>query len=355
MSKDSAFAFFRKASCGVVMIAAVISYSHAAIARMASESGEWAPPGMYVSVGTHSLHVHCMGEGSPTVIFEAGLGGTHLDWTLVQPEVARFTRSCSYDRGGYGFSGSGPMPRHANNLSKELESLLLYASLRPPYVLVAHSFGGFPARLYANRNPSKMAGLVLIDSTHERVFERYSSRARKPLAPSGRSFVIANHWEVAASLPNDLKTLAQRLALRPRSVRALYGELADMRRSALQVIERPSLPEVPIHVVTRDRVNAASSNRDAERRWLDVQRDLADRLPNAALHRAAGSGHHVQLDAPKLVVELIRSLAHAHGNAGSCSPPRARPILTGVRGGLGYGGNVARERDDSKLSALQSC
>lgn len=272
---------------------------------------------MYVGVGSHTLHVHCMGEGSaggPTVIFEAGLGGTSLDWTRVHPTVARFSRSCTYDRAGYGWSESGPLPRDAQRLSEELASLLVYASLPPPYVLVAHSFGGFPVRLYAHRNPDKVAGLVLVDTTHELQFQRFNAGAS--LAPRGRSFVISNHWAVAESLPDHLKLLARALALRSRAVRALYAELADIRRSAVQVQRQSGLPRVPIHVVARTGQPVDSVPSAAEQRWHDAQRDLASRLPGASLHLARNSGHHVHLDAPEVVVAVIRDVvAGAAGHA----------------------------------------
>jgi len=288
----------------------------------------WAAPGMYVSVGNHSLHVHCLGEdvpGSPTVVFESGLGGTSLDWSRVQPLVARSSRSCTYDRAGYGWSESGPLPRDAGRLSSELATLLVYASLPPPYVLVAHSFGGFMVRLYAQRHPDKVAGMVLVDTTHEQQFQRFSAGNR--LAPSGRTFVIANHWAVPPGLPPALQTLARALALRPGSVRALYAELADIRRSAALVEEQALLPAVPIHLVTRGGALPGASE-GSERRWLDAQHDLAERLNAASLRLARDSGHYVHLDAPELVAQVIRDLvvdARARAAGGDAAPVVSAP------------------------------
>lgn len=314
-SYDSGSTGTAKATAAGGLLACGLLAAAPSAAEQALSEDPWTPPGMYVGVGTHSLHVNCVGEGGPTVVFESGLGGTSLEWRQVQSAVARFARSCTYDRAGYGWSESGPLPRHAGQLSSELATLLVYASLPPPYVLVAHSFGGFPVRLYANRNPEKVAALVLVDTTHEQQFKRYETG--KPFVPRGRAFIIANHWAVPDGLPDGIKTLAQRLALRPRAVRALYAELADMRRSAVQVQQRSQLPAVPIRVVARgSRITDGNATAGAsERRWREAQRDLATRLPGASLHLARDSGHHVHLDAPEFVVEVIRNVVVEAGSA----------------------------------------
>src|ERR1044071_8339292 len=67
-----------------------------------------SPPGSFVQVGDHRLHLDCRGHGSPAVIFDSGLGSSSLDWVRVQPDVARVTRACVYDRAGYGWSDPGP-------------------------------------------------------------------------------------------------------------------------------------------------------------------------------------------------------------------------------------------------------
>ena len=109
------------------------------------------PPGRLVSVGNHRLHIRCDGDGSPTVIFDAALGGSSLSWSLVHPSIARITRACSYDRAGFGWSEAGPLPRTAGRIADELHTLLRVAAVPAPYVLVGHSFGGLVTRLYTHR------------------------------------------------------------------------------------------------------------------------------------------------------------------------------------------------------------
>ena len=158
------------AACGFVMT--LLGFS--ALGSLAVEPSApelESPPGVMVELGGHRLHIHCTGEGSPAVIFESGLGGTSLDWSRVQPEVSEFTRACSYDRAGYGWSEPGPSPRHAVRLAAELDRLLLSAGVPPPYVLVGHSFGGLTIRILAARREQTVAGLVLVDTVHERQFQ----------------------------------------------------------------------------------------------------------------------------------------------------------------------------------------
>lgn len=270
-----------------------------------------SPPGLLVGVGLHRLHIHCTGQGSPSVVFESGLGGTSLDWVRVQPEVSRFARACSYDRAGYGWSERGPEPRHANRLATELERLLLHANVPPPYLLVGHSFGGLAVRLFAARNERRaVAGLVLVDATHEHQFQRMESAGvRIPMAPTGRRFIISNHGLVPSALPASLKPLAQRLALARKAIRTLYGELGSMRYSARQVGSIRRAPDAPVIVLARSPLRDTGYDHDRiEGTWHDLQRDLAAAMKNGSFQVVPGSGHYIHLERPERVVGAIRTI-----------------------------------------------
>src|SRR5215216_3831319 len=121
--------------------------------------------GEMVDVGGYSLHLYCRGEaGAPTVVMDSGLGGTVLDWQLVQPELAKSMRVCTFDRAGMGWSDPGPQPRTSQQIVKELHTLLGNAGVQGPYVLVGHSFGGLNMQLYASQYPDEVKGMVLVDS-----------------------------------------------------------------------------------------------------------------------------------------------------------------------------------------------
>jgi pimeloyl-ACP methyl ester carboxylesterase len=120
-------------------------------------------PGEMFDLQSHRLHLLSMGSGSPTVIFESGLMSTVLSWENVQAEIAKSTRAVSYDRAGLGWSDPGPAPRDAEQIVSELHRLLERAHVSSPFILVGHSFGGLTTRLFAERYPEQVAGLVLID------------------------------------------------------------------------------------------------------------------------------------------------------------------------------------------------
>ena len=141
----------------------------------AVDAARYPAPGKLVDIGGYQLHINCTGTGSPTVILDAGLGGSSLDWSKVQPAVARFTRVCSYDRAGYGWSQSGPGPRTSQQIVTELHLLLAKAKINGPYVLVGHSAGGLNMRLYAYRYPADVVGMVLLDATSEHQFAPFGT------------------------------------------------------------------------------------------------------------------------------------------------------------------------------------
>jgi pimeloyl-ACP methyl ester carboxylesterase len=123
--------------------------------------------GHLVHAGSIRMKIDCSGQGSPTVILESGSGGPSLDWLMVQPEVAKFSRVCSYDRAGYGWSDSGPEPRSSLQIAHEVRQLLQAAAEKGPYVLVGHSMGGYDIRVYTGQYPNDVAGMVLVDASHE--------------------------------------------------------------------------------------------------------------------------------------------------------------------------------------------
>src|SRR3984885_6191148 len=128
--------------------------------------------GHLINVGGLKMHMDCTGQGSPTVILESGLGDSYVSWRKVQPQMEKFTRVCSYDRAGLGFSGTSSRPRTSQVIAEELHALLRAADVAPPYVLVGHSMGGFDVRLFASLYRGEVAGMMLVDASHPEQQER---------------------------------------------------------------------------------------------------------------------------------------------------------------------------------------
>jgi pimeloyl-ACP methyl ester carboxylesterase len=135
---------------------------------------EYPPPGRMVSLKTHNIHLHCVGTGNPTVVFESDLDQYgSLSWDSVQGEIGKFTRACSYDRAGIMWSEPGPLPRDGEMIARELGAVLDAAGEDGPYILVGHAFGGAYVRIFAGQNPDAVCGMVLVESSHPEMLTRF--------------------------------------------------------------------------------------------------------------------------------------------------------------------------------------
>ena len=122
-------------------------------------------PGATYEVDGHRMHMDCVGNGSPTIVLDAGLGDDGLIWGGVQPVLAKSTRVCSYDRAGFGLSDALPGPRDADHIAAELHGLLAAAGIDGPIVLMGHSIAGIYIRDYATKYPADVAGLIFVDGS----------------------------------------------------------------------------------------------------------------------------------------------------------------------------------------------
>lgn len=151
---------------GLVLMVLLTGFTYEQIGRARDVTR--LPPriGQAVNVGGRSLNLYCSGEGSPTVVLEAGGNEPGYAWTSVQTKLANVTRACWYDRAGVGWSDPPPSPRTSATVISDLHAVLSRAVVPPPYVLVGASVGGEYARIYTSRYPQDVAGLVLVDSSH---------------------------------------------------------------------------------------------------------------------------------------------------------------------------------------------
>jgi pimeloyl-ACP methyl ester carboxylesterase len=299
------------------------------------------PPGTLIDVEGHRVHLNCSGAGSPAVILEAALGGSSLSFTLVQPAIAQLTRTCSYDRAGFGWSDAGPCPRTAGRIVHELRTLLRAANVPPPYVLVGHSFGGLTSRLFAARYPDDVCGLVLLDpaypedwqhptDVHRTLIERGSRLCRygataarlgiaSMVARLTRSGAIGparaivrivsrgglrrmdeDHLAPLSKLPPDLRETASTFWTEPRFFEMLGSQIASMGESAAEVAAAPPIGDVPLVVVSGE------TNSDAGQ--LGRQERLALTSARGRHIVAERSGHWIPLDRPDVVIEAVRDV-----------------------------------------------
>jgi len=290
---------------GLVIVAAVggATYQWGATRR---ELASTPPPGQLVDVGGHRLHLWCTGAGTPVVILEAGLGGSSAGWGSVQPEIARFTRVCSYDRAGMGYSDRGPSPRTARRIAGELAGLIDRSGMAVPVVLVAASLGGFDVRVFASDHTDRVAGLVLIDASHEDQAHDVPALARwVPLLSSLgilRLLGISFGLDPAILSPSD-RRFAAATRFRAAGYQAAADEIMHIQASASEVRSSRRKLSIPVVVVT--------GGRGADATWRRLQRDQVTLSDRGCQVVAEQSGHLVQIDQPEIVVDAIRSIINA--------------------------------------------
>jgi pimeloyl-ACP methyl ester carboxylesterase len=255
------------ASFAFLALAALASgMTYEAIERM-SDDRRFPARGRMVDVGGYRLNINCTGSGSPTVILESGLGEPARSWAAVQSGAERFTRVCSYDRAGYGWSDPGPEPRSSLRIARELHTLLVNSGMPGPYVLVGHSFGGFNVRVFTGLYPSEVAGMVMVDSSHEDQ-ERFQAPSLRrgadrlermaPFVPLLRFFGVLRLRAklqpdngAVSRLPDAAMQEISALALRPHSLTTFLQEYALFgSESASEVRAAGDLGDLPLIVLT---------------------------------------------------------------------------------------------------------
>jgi pimeloyl-ACP methyl ester carboxylesterase len=307
-------------------------------------------PGELVEVDGYTMHMRCTGEGSPTVILEAGWGDWSLQWQPLQEEISTFTRVCSYDRSGTGFSDIRPEGRTVQQMSDELATLLETANIEAPYILVGHSFGGMIVRLYASQYPENIAGIVLLDSVHPDFYSD-TINAKFPELAEGQDSVVSQFEEtaemlsnapiprnlaplfipdsdVAYFLPEELRKDWKQQVMIPEYFQSMVGSINVLDESVEQVTGT-NLQDIPLTVIAAGKSylataiirpqnelapNYAIAEENIEEYtsvWLDFQEDLANLSTNSTLIIAEESGHYIHYDQPELVLNAIRQLVEA--------------------------------------------
>jgi pimeloyl-ACP methyl ester carboxylesterase len=280
-----------------------------------------------------------MGEGEPTVVFESGIGATHLNWRHIQDAVASFTSTVAYDRCGLGWSGPSQSARTPSNIANELHQMLQSAGIKPPFILVGHSFGGLVVRRFALLFPEEVAGVLLIDPMRceewppldpskqqqldlgrkmiryalpitqcglarlgvKMLFHRtrrLSEHLASAAVPNGRHAIDRITTEVR-KMPQTVWPIVAAQWSRPAFYSGLRSHLQSIPETVREMHVAEPIREIPVTVLTPANAEPLNQNR-LEHIGDSVQQVIA---PNSA--------HWVHLDEPSLVIESIRALASA--------------------------------------------
>ena len=245
-----------------------------------------SPPGLLIDIGSHKLHLLCVGpEGArPVVILEAGGGAYSTTWAAVQKALAPRVRTCAYDRAGLGWSQDGPEPRTVKQEVRELHALLAAAKIPAPYVMTGHSIGGVLVRLYAEEYPNEVSGVVLAASTHE----------------SARLGVIGKGWVRVRDDPSQtyFEGELQRLYMARRANREPLGDRP-------LIVLAPMRQDPPPPGTSDDLWSELRVEKD------DQAMGLMLLSTNSKVIRDRSSGHQIQTDNPTLVARAIEQVIEA--------------------------------------------
>ncbi|NMB78142.1 MAG: alpha/beta hydrolase [Methanomicrobiales archaeon] len=295
---------------------------------------EYPAPGDLYDVDGARMHLRCMGNGTPTVIMEAGSGDCSLSWILVQQNVSPFTRVCTYDRAGYGWSDPLPGPVTARNVTGRLHTLLSQADIPAPYVLAGHSLGGIYVRSYAHRYPGEVAGLVLVDPGSEwqaaRTGEDFTREMQGAISTKTALLRAMGREASQGTFARNL-TLVEPYCnkkLPPweyRAYRALWAtepwfwdSCAVEGESAFAIWDEvareniTSVGAIPLVVISSGKDMGFSADPEKNAHALAVFRTLQEEMAAGSSQGrylvAADSSHYVQLDQPDLVTQSIRQV-----------------------------------------------
>ena len=263
------------------------------------------------------MYIDCHGVHGPTVIMESGIGGFSLDWLKVRGLLQPQQRHCAYDRAGYGLSTSSSFPRVSSQIADELHDLLLIADVPPPYVLVGHSFGGYNVRYFASAWPEKVAGVVLVDSSHPEQFERLPFvQVSAPTSPEQTAtffrHVSAVDMSVLTLHPEAVRAQVAALMSMRKSARTQHREHLTLQQSAQDLTWLPFPDQMPLAVIRRGRRvwDQTPLGNAKEKAWREMQEDLTSLSQRSILLVADYSGHLVHLEEPDVVVQAIEWTIH---------------------------------------------
>ncbi len=291
----------------------------------------YPPRGKLVDIGGRKMHIDCRGTGSPTVIFESGLGtGGTLDWTLVHDKIARSTRACAYDRAGIMWSDAKDTPQRAAAVADDLHATLKGAGINDQLVLVGHSIGGPYIRTYVGRYGDKVAGLVFVDGSYPDQVARLGKVTGTNVHPKQASLLMhtasALSWTgivrfmmadaAEGKLPKDA---ADRLgAYASKSVKGATTELdgfdgtMDDARAVRSFGDRPVIVLTALAPFKPEELKAAKMTAEQGARfkqeWKTMHAEQAALSTRGRQQIVADAGHYIQVDRPDVVIAAVREV-----------------------------------------------
>ena len=310
---------FKWFSIGLVSLI-ILTLVGGRIYQVVSESGDLArypAPGELIAIDERVMHVNCIGQGSPTVIFELGVGSASAAWSDVHKQVSLFTRACAYDRAGLGYSEPTDQPLRSSNVAQRLQKLLRAANIEDELVLVGWSAGGVFIREFHARYPERVEAMLFVDSSHEQQATRMPQTSgtgsdpmlgiARRLAPFGivRMSGILDRRVERGTGSAELKSHLKAIYHQSHILNTVWRESAAFNLD-ISATQPPSpVGDLPLIVLTRGISDTSQQERDARNQ---LQQELTLLSTNGKQIIASESCHHVYADQPELVIESVEDL-----------------------------------------------
>lgn len=297
----------------------------------------FADGGRWIEIDSGSrFYLFEKGSGGPTVLFESGIAATNLNWRHIQESISGFTHTASYDRAGLGWSSHAKTARTPANIAMELHSMLEAAGIKPPYVLVGHSFGGLVMRRYALLFPEDVAGLVLVDpmrceewppldSAKQATLDRgvrmagyavpiaYLGLARLAVtsllcrsgaiytflarfAGEGGRHVLSRIEDEVGKMPNEVRPVVAAYWSLPSYYVGMIAHISSVPETVREMLACEGIAGSPVTVLTPGKSTPLSKEQ------LEAIGDSVQQVI------APASAHWIHLDEPELVIDSIRAM-----------------------------------------------
>jgi pimeloyl-ACP methyl ester carboxylesterase len=297
----------------------------------AADRARYPPPGALVPVRGRHLHIQCQGEGSPSVILDAGQGGWSIDWSEILPQVSQTTQVCAYDRAGYGWSEPASDDRTPQQAAADLAALLEAAAIAGPYIVVGFSHAALATRLFAAQHPEAVVGMVLIDPATEFDNEFMDEALRQQQQAAVGLFQV---FGVAARVglirlldPREMAPYAPFLAKNPPQPDIYYSFVTEpswwqtstkefssrLREATLAEVQtNGKIANLPLIIIG---ANSGSQRADGDEAFTEARlarlQELAARSAQGRFILAEHSTHEVPHERPDLVVAAIQQVLEA--------------------------------------------